>query len=31
MMHPGVHCLSLPRGALSLAHVVGSDAVLRVS
>jgi hypothetical protein len=31
MMHPRVYCLSLPRGALSPAHVVGSGAVLRVA
>jgi hypothetical protein len=31
MMHPGVHYLSLPRGALRPAHVVGSGAVLRVA
>jgi hypothetical protein len=31
MMHPRVYCLSLPRGALSPTHVVGSGAVLRVA
>jgi hypothetical protein len=31
MMHPGVHHLSLPRGAPRHAHVVGSGAVLRAA
>jgi hypothetical protein len=31
MMHLGVYYLSLPRGALRPAHVVGSGAVLRVA
>jgi hypothetical protein len=31
MIHPGVYYLSLPRGALRPAHVVGSGAVLRVA
>jgi hypothetical protein len=31
MMHPEMYCLSLPRGALSPTHVVGSGAVLRVA
>jgi hypothetical protein len=31
MMHPGVYYLSLPRGVLRPAHVVGSGAVLHVS
>jgi hypothetical protein len=31
MMHPGAYYLSLPRGALRPAHVVGSGAVLRVA
>jgi hypothetical protein len=31
MMHPGVHYLSLPRGAPRPAHVVGSGTVLRVA
>jgi hypothetical protein len=31
MMHPGVYCVSLPRGALSPAHVVGSGVVFRVA
>jgi hypothetical protein len=31
MMHHGVNCLSLPRGAPRPAHVVGSGAVLHVT
>jgi hypothetical protein len=31
IIHPGMYYLSLPRGALRPTHVVGSDAVLRVS
>jgi hypothetical protein len=31
MMHPGMYSLSLPRGALRPAHVVGSGVVLRVA
>jgi hypothetical protein len=31
MVHLGVYYLSLPRGASRPAHVVGSDAVLRVA
>jgi hypothetical protein len=30
-MHPGMYYLSLPRGALRPAHVVGLGAILRVA